>query len=40
MRRMYHGAIERGEKYHQLDTLQRETDGLGAALWEVFRGAH
>lgn len=39
MHRTYYSAIERGEKNLQLDTLQRVADGLGAALWEVFRDA-
>jgi transcriptional regulator with XRE-family HTH domain len=39
MHRAYYGALERGEKNLQLDTLERVCNGLDLAISEAFRRA-
>jgi transcriptional regulator with XRE-family HTH domain len=39
MHRAYYGALERGEKNMQLDTLERVCKGLDVAISEVFNRA-
>jgi len=39
MHRAYYGALERGEKNLQLDTLERVCNGLDVAISEVFHRA-
>jgi transcriptional regulator with XRE-family HTH domain len=39
MHRSYYGAIERGQKNLQLDTLERVCNGLEAPMSEILRDA-
>ncbi len=39
MHRTYFGAIERGEKNLQIDTLQKVCRGLQSSMWEILKDA-